>query len=165
MSIILIVRELEKRGELVRYEPTIPRDVHPQVLRSLWLTLDTWKWCHPTGAHPDRRIRDKSLAYLQDQLDAFVGGDFIEYEVDMRRLSPDESDVWEIRSHLVKPQLRLIGWFVLPKTFVAVQGTVRDDLERTHGPKWNRVIANATQIRSRMVGSVNWYNDDPGKYF
>jgi hypothetical protein len=46
----------------------------------------------------------------------------MDWELDVKRLSPLETDVWEIRSHLAKPQLRLIGWFVLPKMFVAVRG-------------------------------------------
>ena len=64
----------------------------------------------------------------------------------------------------MKPQLRLIGWFVLQKMFVAVHGVVRDDLERASGPKWNRAIAIADEARSTMVGSVGWYDADPGKY-
>jgi hypothetical protein len=164
LSIIHIIQTLQGRGALVRYEPTIRRDFHPQGPRLLWLTPDAWKWCHPAGAHPDRRIRDESLAHLQDQLNAFVRGDFVEYEVDIRRLSPDESDIWEVRSHLKKPQLRLIGWFVLPKSFVAVDGAVRDDLEKTNGPKWERVIANAAKIRSTLAGPVSWYHEDPQKY-
>jgi hypothetical protein len=164
LSIIHIIKVLEARGALVRYKPTIPRDPHPQGSRSLWLTPDMWEWCCPAGAHADGRIRDESLAHLRDQLNAFVRGDFMEYEVDIRRLSPDEVDVWEIRSHLKKPQLRLIGWFVLPKMFVAVHGAVRDDLEKTRGPKWKVVIANAAKIRATLAGPVSWYNEDPYKY-
>jgi hypothetical protein len=48
--------------------------------------------------------------------------------------------------------------------FVAVHGVVRDDLERASGPKWNRAIAIADEARSTMVGSVGWYDADPGKY-
>jgi hypothetical protein len=164
LSIIHTVKTLQARGGLVSYEPTIARDVNSPGRRFLWLTPDACKWCCPASAHSDNRIRDASLAHLQDQLNAFVRGDFMEYEVDIRRLSPDESDVWEIRSHLKKPQLRLIGWFVLPKMFVAVDGVVRDDLEKTHGPKWERVIANAAKIRSRLMGPVNWYDEDPHNY-
>ena len=164
MSIILTIKALEANGTLVRYEPNVERDSHPQGPRCLWLAADTWNWCSPAGAHPDGRIRDESLAHLLDQLNAFVRGDFMEYGVDIRRLCPHETDVWEIRSHLKKPQLRLIGWFVLPKMFVAVRGAVRDDLERARGPKWNRAITAADQARTALVGSVGWYDADPGRY-
>jgi hypothetical protein len=164
LSIIHTIQGLEASGALVRYELTVVRDTHPQGSRSLWLTPDTWKWCFPVDAHPDVRIRDQSLAHLRDQLNAFVRGDFMEYEVDIRRLCPHHMDVWEIRSHLKRPQLRLFGWFVLPKMFVAVHRTVRDDLEKSRGPKWNHAIATADQARSAMVGSVGWFDADPGRY-
>jgi hypothetical protein len=88
----------------------------------------------------------------------------MEYGIDIRRLCPFQTDVWEIRSHLKKPQLRLIGWFVLPKMFVAVHRAVRDDLEKTRGPKWDQLIGTAEQARSALVGFVGWYHEDPGKY-
>jgi hypothetical protein len=128
---------------------------------------DTWKWCCPAGPHPDSRIHDGSLTYLQYQLNAFVAGEFMEYGVDIKRLRQDgqgdpyNQDVWSIRSHLMQPQLRLIGWFALPKMFVAVQGAVRDDLD---SPRWNSLIAYAAEIRNTIVGPVNWYNEDPDKY-
>jgi hypothetical protein len=50
----------------------------------------------------------------------------------MRRLRPDERDIWEIKSHLKKPQLRVLGWFALPKWFVGVHCVLRDDLEETY---------------------------------
>jgi hypothetical protein len=88
----------------------------------------------------------------------------MEYEVDIRRLCPDEVDVWEIKSHLKKPQLRVFGWFVLPKWFVAVHRAVRDDLEKASGPNWDHAIATAVAARTAMVGSVDWYDEDPAKY-
>ena len=97
-------------------------------------------------------------------MNAFVLGEFIEYAIDIRRLCPPKMDVWEIRSHLKKPQLRLFGWFVLPKLFVAAHPKVRADLEKSKGPKWNRAIATADDMRKTLVGSVDWYDDDPNKY-
>jgi hypothetical protein len=82
----------------------------------------------------------------------------------MRRLCPEELDVWEIKSHLKKPQLRVFGWFALPKLFVATNYAVRDDLEDECGPKWNAAIQESDQIRTEMVGSVDFYDVDPGAY-
>src|SRR4030081_3321814 len=72
LSIVPIIIALEAGRELVRYEPTIARDSHPQSPRQLWLTPETRNWCFPAGPHPDSRIRDESLANLHDQLNAFV---------------------------------------------------------------------------------------------
>jgi hypothetical protein len=83
---------------------------------------------------------------------------------DIRRLCPEGTDVWEIKSHLGQPQLRVFGWFVLPKWFIAVQGFVRDDLEKGRGPKWDRAIEAAAQARGTLVGSVKWNDEDPRKY-
>jgi hypothetical protein len=164
LSIVHIILELESNGKLVPYEPTVVRRPHPHGPRRLWLTPDTAKWCFPAGPHPDGRIGDEALAHLHDQLNAFVWGDFMELGIDIRRLCPDETDVWEIKSHLKKPQLRLFGWFVLPKWFVAVHRAVRDDLEKKCGPKWDRAIATAEEARRTMVGPVAWYDPDPRKY-
>jgi len=88
----------------------------------------------------------------------------MEYGVDVRRLCPREVDVWEIKSLLVKQQLRVFGWFVLPKLFVAVRGAVRDDLEKIRGPKWDQAIKSADEARKMLVGSVDWYHADPEMY-
>jgi hypothetical protein len=149
---------------LVRYEPTIVRPPDPRGPRTLWLTADLRKWCLPVDAHPDGRITDRSLAHLLEQLNAFVRGSFMEYGTDIRRLDPIEKDIWEIKSHLVKPQLRMFGWFALPRMFVAIHAAVRDDLEKVSGPKWDRAIATAEDARTEMVGSVLWYDPDPLKY-
>jgi hypothetical protein len=88
----------------------------------------------------------------------------MEYEVDMRRLCPQALDVWEIRSHVVKPQLRLFGWFVLPKLFVVVHGAVRDDLDEGGRITWERAIETADDARTTMgLRSVDW-REDPDWY-
>ena len=164
LSIAITITDLAKSGKLVPHEPTVPRDPHPQGPRSLWLTPDTRDWCFPAGAHPDARIRDEALANLATQMNAFALGEFMEYGIDIKRLCPKERDVWEIRSLLMKQQLRIFGWFVLPKLFVAVHQSVRSDLEKTRGQKWDQAINTAAEIRTMLVGSVAWYHDDPGAY-
>jgi hypothetical protein len=164
LSIVDTILDLEASGALVRYVPTIARDNHPDGPRDLWLTPNFRDWCFPVGPHPDGRIGDGSLAALHAQLNAFVWGEFMEYEVDITRVDRDRDDVWEIRQHLKRPQLRAFGWFVLPKWFVGVHPAVRDDLEKIGGPNWDAAIAIALRARSEMVGSVAFYDDDPEKY-
>jgi hypothetical protein len=83
--------------------------------------------------------------------------------IDIRRLCPHEKDIWEVKSHLKKPQLRVFGWFVLPKWFVGVHYAVRDDLEPAKGPKWDAAIARSEHIRAALIGSVDYFNYDPGE--
>jgi hypothetical protein len=166
LSIVTIIHALVGAGRLVSYRPTVVRAPHPQGPRQLWLTPETYAWCSPAGNHPDSRVTDDSLAHLGDQLNAFVLGEFMDYRdcIDIRRLCPDERDIWEIKSHLKKPQLRVLGWFVLPKLFVGVHPVVRDDLEKKRGPKWDAAIAIADHARTELVGAINFFRVDPGEY-
>jgi hypothetical protein len=84
--------------------------------------------------------------------------------VDMRRLCPAEKDIWEIKSHLKKPQLRVLGWFALPKLFIGSHCAVRNDLEPSCGPKWDKIIDETERMRSDLVGSVDYFHVDPGEY-
>jgi hypothetical protein len=163
---ILSIQALVYAGKLVPYKPVVVRTPNPQGGRFLWLTSETCQWCQPSGDHPDPRVTDASLAHLGDQLNAFLWGEFMDYKdgIDMRRLRPDERDIWEIKSHLKKPQLRVLGWFALPKWFVGVHCVLRDDLEETCGPKWDAAIAKAEHIRADLVGPVDFFHVDPGEY-
>ena len=166
MSIINTVLELEKAGRLVRYRSTVARAPNLHGGRNLWLTPETYQLCCPTGDHPDSRVTDTSLAHLGDQMNAFVLGEYMEYKDgdDIKRLCPDDRDIWEIKSYFAKPQLRLLGFFVVPKWFVASNFALRDDLEPVRGPKWNAAIGFAEHVRAELVGHVEYYNDDRGEY-
>jgi hypothetical protein len=100
------------------------------------------------------------------QMNAFVWGQFMDWRdgIDIKRLDPHEKDVWEIKSHLKKPQLRVFGWFVLPKWFIATNYAVRDDLEPISGPKWNAAINAADNHRANLVGSADFFHTNPGEY-
>jgi hypothetical protein len=166
MSIINTVLRLEKVGLLIPYRSSVARAPRPQGGRRLWLTSDTFQLCCPPGDHPDRRVTDASLIHLGEQMNAFVLGEFMDYKdgIDIKRLCPDERDIWEIKSYFVKPQLRLLGFFAVPKWFIGTNFALRDDLEPVRGPKWNAAISFAEDKRAELVGHVDYYNDDRGEY-
>jgi hypothetical protein len=167
MSIALTINQLTTDGLLVPYKKTVVRPDHPNGPRYLWLTPETWKWCFPIDDHPDRRIGNKSLAHLGDQMNAFVRGEYMDYRdgIDIKRLMPDGKDVWELKSYLHKPQLRVFGFFPLPKWFVATNFAVRDDLEKEdHGPKWDAAIALTEKKRAGLISPLTFFDDDRGKY-
>jgi hypothetical protein len=166
MSIVPIIAKLVREERLMPYQPTVVRAPHPQGPRFLWLAPGVHQWCFPADTHPDTRITDESLAHLGDQFNAFVCGEFMDYKdgVDIRRLRPRERDIWEIRSHLKQPQLRVLGWFALPKLFVGTHNAVRDDLEESDGPKWEKIIDATDQMRTELVGRVDYYHVDGGEY-
>jgi hypothetical protein len=164
MSIINKLVLLELSRKLVLYKPSVRRPIEPQGGRKLWLTPEANLWCSPPASHPDIRISDESLSALGDQFNAFVSGDFMGIGQDIKRLCPDTTDIWEIKSHMKKPQLRVLGWFALPTLFVATHCAVRDDLEDGKGPKWDAIIAKTADNRSELVGSVAHWNSDPRVY-
>jgi len=166
MSIVSKVLQLEKTGRLIPYEPTVARAPNPQGGRRLWLTPDAFQLCCPPGDHPDHRVTEKSLAHLGEQMNAFVLGEYLEYKegIDIKRLFPDTRDIWEIKSYFAKPQLRVLGFFAVPKWFVATNFALRDDLEPIRGPKWNAAIGFAEKKRAELVGRVDHFSNDRGDY-
>ena len=139
LSIITTLHERKCAGELVLYNPTVAR-WGPRNQRTLWLTRDAFQWCCPIIKHSDARVTDEALADLQYVLNSFVFRDDLEDEIDMRHLEPKEYEVWEFRSYVKFPRLRLFGSFALPSIFVGVNYRVRDDLELRRGPKWDSAI-------------------------
>ena len=149
MSIFLIIDNLEKIGKkLIPYPPTVPVKTRS---RHISMTPNTHKWCLPSGAHPDSRISDHCLSQLHEVLNAFVRGDEMENRIDIKRLHPSGSEVWEFRSYVHKPYLRVFGCFYLPNHFLAVHQANRDDLEKKSGPKWDRAIAKAISERDKFL--------------
>ena len=90
-------------------------------------------------------------------MNAFVLGQFMEDGVDMKRLEPTENGVWESNRIFTSRLLRVFGWFVLPKVFVAAHCKVRDDLEKTRGPKWERAIAATVALRDELFADELLY--------
>lgn len=95
---------------------------------------------------------DEFLVDLRSVLNAFVFNKDLEPELDMTHLSPKDDEVWEFRSYCHRPHLRLFGSFALPSIFVATDCKVRDDLEKTHGPKWDRTIKDTKYAISCLFG-------------
>jgi hypothetical protein len=71
---------------------------------------------------------------------------------------PADKGIWEIRSYSNKPFLRVFGWFVLPKWFVAAQYRFRADLEPTNGNKWNAAIQQTQTIRDEMFAGESLFS-------
>lgn len=139
MSIIGTLNTLSEAGDLVLYKPTV---APPQrgYRRTLWLAPHAFQWCCPATDHPDARITDESIVDLQSVLNAFVFNRDMMQGLDMRHLEPKDDEVWEFRSYIHNPRLRLFGSFALPSIFVAVDYRLRSELEPRRGKKWNYAI-------------------------
>jgi hypothetical protein len=97
-------------------------------------------------------MTEKALAQIGNQFNAFVLGQFMQEGTDMTWLCPHDQYIWEIRSFLNRPFLRIFGFFVLPKQFVAAHYKFRNELERKRGPKWDAAIAKTALIRDQLFG-------------
>lgn len=151
LSIISRLQVLHEAGAVVRYVPTVP-PVARGLRRSLLLSREAFLWCCPPGQHPDARITDECLADLQFVLNSFAFYHDMEPGLDVRHLEPKDNEVWEFRSYVKQPRLRLFGSFALPSVFVATDYRVRDDLEESRGPKWDAVINNTKDSISELFG-------------
>lgn len=141
LSIITTLLDMEKSGDLVRYQPTVSaRGRGAGYRRTLLLTPDAYAWCRPAGPHPDARIGDESLIDLQFVLNSYVLNEELLNGMDAKRLDPPDKEVWEFRSYVKQPRLRLFGSFAHPRFFVGTHYRVRSDLEPKRGPQWNKVI-------------------------
>ena len=68
----------------------------------------------------------------------------------MARLDPSRDEVWEIRIHEARPQLRFFGRFAQPDVFVALIGPVkRGDL---FGTGWDRAKRDCQSEWRRLLG-------------
>jgi hypothetical protein len=47
---------------------------------------------------------------------------------------------------------------------VGTHNAVRDDLEESDGPKWEKIIDATDQMRTELVGRVDYYHVDGGEY-
>jgi hypothetical protein len=166
LSIRIILGQLVATGELIPYAPTVAA-APGRIVRCLWLTADAHRWCFPSGHHPDTRVSAKALASATHQLNSFVFGRWLESRVDLTQLCPQDKEAWEIRSCLAMPQLRLFGWFVLPRQFIVAHCKVRNDLEAETGPKWDAAIARVCDIRNELFPDFSpfrgrWFGDYVG---
>jgi hypothetical protein len=140
---------LVNAGDLFRYEPTVaPRGDRR---RTLWMTAACHEWCRPPAEHPDVRVTDEALVQLQEVLNSFVFYDEMVNGLDMKKLDPPELEVWEFRSYVAEPFLRVFGSFVVPSHFLAINYRLRGDLEARRGPQWDRAIAEAAQRRGALM--------------
>jgi len=97
-------------------------------------------------------MTDEALAQIGSQFNAFALGEYIEECIDMTWLCPHDQRIWDIRSYLNRPFLRVFGFFVLPKLFVGAHCALRSDLEKKCGPKWEAAIARTISIRDQLFG-------------
>lgn len=112
-------------GLLFRFDTEL--DVGEEARRWLYVTPEFDRWL-ATELPTLPRDRGRNLAPL-GQLDVlfhdFIVGFPMVYDVDRRRLEPQISNVWELKSE----DIRVFGWFVTRGHFVAVAAAMRKDLK------------------------------------
>lgn len=109
-------------------------------------------------------MSDEALVQLQEVLNAFVFYEDMIKDLDMKQLEPPDWEVWEFRSYVIVPYLRLFGCFVVPSHFLAVNHRVRDDLEPHRGPKWDLAIDETIKRRNDLMSTPPCHLNSFGEY-
>lgn len=137
---------LEQEGRLFRHVQEIPAPREGNE-RFIWLTVAAREWYR----NPGKEFRQASFAMAIQQMDAFIRGARLFEGEDVKHLEPKHREVWEIRTVLERPQIRLFGWFPCQMHFVFVHAKSRDDLELHRGPKWDRAINKVVTTRAELL--------------
>jgi len=151
LSILEKLAQLVRDGDLVEYRPTTA-PIASVVPRRILLKKDICPSVVPVGEHPDPRVSLDAVDALQAVLNQFIHRvDAMLLGLDMKRLDPQSERVWEFRSYLRDPQLRLLGCFALENIFLGTAFRVRPDLEEKRGPLWTRAIKEAGRGFDHLV--------------
>ncbi len=108
---------------------------------------------------------------LRAQLDAFCRGQYIvvgsgkENSCQIKHLTPERDQIWELRSRSPKPSLRLLGGFSVLNEFVGISMHDRNALGAEGSREWRDAILSVKRewrrlflTYPRMVGSdINCY--------
>jgi hypothetical protein len=117
---------------------------------------------------------EQRVGKLRADLERFVNGDIIEPKY-LFLLYRAEEGVWEIRSVLPDPSIRVLGCFAMRNVFVATNYVLREDLDgwqdrtwkavkRLAKTIWNRTFLGLLPIISTSIHDVVTRARD-GKYF
>ena len=139
MSIENEIRDRRREGRLFLVEPLAPG---ASVERPLYVTLELWKGLiGPWGTPEEMRI----WARLQADLDRFITGGVIDPEY-LYCLAPDSDGVWEIRSVMPRPSIRIFGCFAVPDVFIATHAVDRARLGGWGSKAWRNEITRCKTI-------------------
>jgi hypothetical protein len=150
MSIGDKIKHAISDGRLHRYVPAFP-DPDFRVERHIFMSQEAWQQCPPSGPSSIRSFRGLSLDQARADLEAFVVGDEIVEDEDLKRLQPKDKEVWEIRV-IGNRHVRLIGWFAAPDNFVITHCELRDKLKSDED--WERTIEKCDRKRREQLNDL-----------
>jgi hypothetical protein len=139
------IKELESQGRLFRY---VPKSRHRSRRRLFLAKAALLKLNDQTAAINAKGGQGKiKAAFDKWTLDELIQDKFLE------PLKPPPADVWEIRIVDPAPQLRVIGLFAAPDTFVVMDIHTRDNLDRFGSQAWRSAMKNAAYTWERLFGN------------
>ena len=110
--------------------------------RALFVSEELWNFL--STEHLDAEMEDR-VGYLLADLDTFADGTELHPRY-LFLLSPSREAVWEIRSTIPDPSIRVLGRFAAKEVFIATNYALRDDLEGWQSRPWRDV-----KVKSRTV--------------
>ena len=129
-SIWIEIETLEVSGRLLAVRPRSTRDV---IKRPMYLLPDLHNAIN--ASYPDAKDKDRYNSLWAD-LERFVTGQPIT-DAYLRPLRPYRNRVWEIRSKMPRPSIRVFGLFASRDVFIGTSHQVRNVLTR---PEWTEAI-------------------------
>lgn len=120
------LEELIKQGLLREHTPDMEQWEMPE--RHLYLTTEFGVW-RETVLEPAARLRGRNLVpyeQVEQLFYEYVLGKPMAYSVGYRKLDPHGQHIWELKTE----DMRVFGWFVKKKYFVATSGEFKDKLSR-----------------------------------
>ena len=123
-------------GQLFRYCPSFDPDESEK--RELLALPSVHNWLY----QPDRKKSADYKRRVRAHLTHFVKGKDIDNRDHMKCLS---NDVFEFRVMFTKRRenTRIFGAFIIPDVFIATHWKMRNELEPSRGPRWDKAITKA----------------------
>ena len=143
MSIYDELDRLVKDGSLFRLVPALPGT---PVVRTMFASKEVNDLI--TGPWRDRKWEER-CGSLRADLDRFITGGLITAAVDpfkggkqanIKQLDPYPDEVWEIRSRVPRPGIRVLGRFADTDVFVALTWWHREPLRGPGSKEWRAAI-------------------------
>lgn len=121
--------------------------------RLILMSPEAMQQCPPSGRSSERKLKDTVLTNIRAQLEAFIAGEEMVEDEDLKRLLPASREIWELRV-LEFPQTRLFGWFVYPDAMLISHCELRDRLKDGSNPAWEKAMAKCERKRTEFYSDL-----------
>ena len=155
MSITVEIHSKAYEGDLVLVRPRLPKD---RILRRLYVHRGLNEEIKAAMKSKDAEVEDR-YAHLLADLHLYVSSQVL--PIDFIKPMEDSDGVWEIRSVLPKPSMRIFGVFATKDWFVATHHVERNTLGgKDDADGWNHEFSVAKHCWRTLFPTYNHLNTE-----